>query len=417
MGLSTPSSLGGQRAARPRLRWVKLLILALALGGLALLYTQLFPNEPPVNDQYAFVKVAEGFTRPLYLTHTGDERLFIVEQRGKIWILEDGQTLPDPFLDMEALVDDSDNESGLLSMAFDPAYAQNGYFYVSYTALPDLTSTIARYQVRTDDPNRADPTSAQMILQIAQPYGNHNGGLIKFGPDGYLYIGMGDGGSHNDPNGYGQSLNTLLGKLLRLDVRTLPYAIPPDNPFVDDPTARPEIWAYGLRNPWRWSFDRATGDLYIADVGQNNIEEVNFQAAASSGGANYGWRAYEGNVLLHPASKDANITYTAPIHAYEHEEIIPLVQSNVLRLAHCSVTGGYVYRGATLPDLVGHYLYGDFCSGTLWTLQRAGDEWQNDLFMTTELVISSFGEDVHGELYLMDFSDGAIWRLQANPNP
>lgn len=392
----------------------KLLTLIFVFGGLILLYWRLFPNEPPINDDYEFVKVAEGFTRPLYLTHAGDERLFVIEQRGKVMVIEDGKTLSDPFLDIESITDDSDNESGLLGLAFDPAYADNGYFYVSYTALPDLTSTIVRYQVSDSDPNKANPDSAEIILQISQPYGNHNGGLIKFGPDGYLYIGMGDGGSHNDPNGYGQNLNTLLGKMLRLDVSELPYQIPPDNPFINTPDAKPEIWAYGLRNPWRWSFDRSTGDLYIADVGQDNVEEVDFQAADSAGGENYGWRAYEGDVLLHPDSKRNDITYTIPVHTYTHDEIWPLVQSNVFKLAHCSVTGGYVYRGQNLPDLVGKYLYGDYCSGTMWLLWRNGEEWVNEAFMATELGITSFGEDVNGEIYLTDFANGAIWQLQAN---
>lgn len=383
-----------------------LLALALMGGGI---YWAWFRPEAPVNDDYEWVLVKDGFTRPVFLTHAEDERLYVVEQRGKIWILEQGEILPDPFLDIEDRTDDNDNESGLLSLAFDPNFAENNFIYVYYNALPDLTSTIARYVV--DETGLADPATEAIILQIEQPYGNHNGGLVQFGPDGYLYIGMGDGGSHSDPHGNGQNLETLLGKMLRIDVNKAPYQIPENNPFVDDEDVLPEIWAYGLRNPWRWSFDRQTGDLYIGDVGQNNIEEVNFQAANSAGGQNYGWRLFEGFSRFDRKPNLNTADFTPPIHDYTHAEIVPVVQSNVFNAAHCSVTGGYVYRGAELTALVGKYIYGDYCSGTIWTLEQIEGEWVNTHFMNTDFTITSFGEDWQGELYITSFSNGGIWKL------
>jgi glucose/arabinose dehydrogenase len=236
---------------------------------------------------------------------------------------------------------------------------------------------------------------------VDQPAPNHNGGLLKFGPDGYLYIGMGDGGAAGDPWGHGQSLDTLLGKLLRIDVDSGdPYAVPPDNPFVGRDDARPEIWAYGLRNPWRFSFDRATGDLFIADVGQNAQEEVHFQPAASAGGENYGWDIMEGDACYDASSCDRE-GLELPVAVYAHSG----------EAGGCSITGGYVYRGGAFPALAGTYLYADFCSGNLWALRPGGDSWQSELVTTLDIRVSSFGEDEAGELYLTDRSGGGLYRL------
>lgn len=371
----------------------------------------LFSEKAEGEDQYELVEVVSGFERPVYLTHAGDKRLFIVEQAGLVKIIQDGEVLPEPFLDVRDKVTRGHNEQGLLSIAFQPDAPR--YFFINYTGKDGGTTHIERYQVSADDPNRADPASMENVLSIEQPYGNHNGGLLKFGTDGYLYIGMGDGGSAGDPENRADDLSKLLGKMLRIDVSALPYRIPPDNPFIDDPTAQPEIWAYGLRNPWRFSFDRLRHDLYIADVGQNAIEEVNFQPADSLGGEHYGWRLFEGNrPYTYEGDLPANNPYTFPIHDYEHNALIPVIETQVTGTAHCSVTGGYVYRGAKVPGLVGHYLYGDYCSGYLWSLVRddAGN-WQNTLLLKTDLTITSFGEDVDGEFYLVSFP-GTVYQLQ-----
>jgi glucose/arabinose dehydrogenase len=344
------------------------------------------------------VEVAGGFNRPVLVTHAGDAsgRLFIVEQYGRIWIYTGGALLPQPFLDVADRLSTRGNEQGLLGLAFHPNYETNGLFFVNYTDRDGATAVV-RYRVSADDPNRADPASAETILQIAQPFGNHNGGHIAFGPDGYLYIGMGDGGSAGDPQGSGQNPTALLGKMLRIDVNAEPYAIPSDNPFVNAAGFAPEIWALGLRNPWRFSFDRATGDLYIADVGQNAIEEVNFQPAGSSGGENYGWNFLEGTRVYSRAAAPAGLT--APFFEYPHPE-------------GCSVTGGYVYRGERLPDLQGIYLFGDYCSGMVYASRRDGAGiWQTVRWLDTNESISSFGEDEAGELYLVGHA-GRIFRFE-----
>jgi glucose/arabinose dehydrogenase len=356
---------------------------------------------PPDPNAYALRRIVSGLERPVYLTHAGDTtgRLFVVEQSGRIRILQNGALLADPFLDLTDLVNDSGNEQGLLGLAFHPDYAANGLFFVNYTDANGDTAVV-RYSVSAD-PNRADPASAKMILQVAQPFPNHNGGDLAFGPDGYLYIGLGDGGSAGDPQGNGQNLKALLGKLLRIDVNPGdPYGIPPDNPFVGHPEARPEIWAYGLRNPWRYSFDRATGDLYIADVGQNAYEEIDYQPAGSQGGENYGWNFMEG---AHPFKGQAPAGLTAPVAEYSHQ------------VGGCSVTGGYVYRGPSLPALNGVYLYGDYCSGQVWALYRSGSSWENVALLNAFFTISSFGEDANGEVYVLDHGGGAVYQWVAAP--
>ena len=365
------------------------------------------PTEPATIDSRPpfsldVEPIASGFERPVYLTHAGDDRLFVVEQEGRIWVVEDGVVLETPFLDIVPLVHSQAYERGLLSVAFHPDYASNGALLVNYTRNPDGATVIARYHV-SSDANVADPGSAEVLLVIEQPEANHNGGLIKFGPDGYLYIGMGDGGGAGDQHGTignGQDLDALLGKMLRIDVDSgEPYAIPASNPFVDRTDAHPEIWAFGLRNPWRFSFDRATGDLYIADVGQRAFEEVSFQAASSAGGENYGWRIMEGNHCFSPREGCDQSGLTPPVAEYDHG-------------FGCSITGGYVYRGAAYPWLNGLYFFADYCSGIVWSLERdASGRWNMVEQMRVGFNVSSFGEDEAGGVYLAGHDDGTIYRL------
>lgn len=359
---------------------------------------------PPINaasfpdpTEYVWSPVAGGFTRPVDLTHAGDERLFIVEQRGMIWILEAGNVLETPFLDIRDRVNDSANEQGLLGLAFHPGFAENGFLFVNYTGSGGET-IISRFQV-SSEPDHADPGSEFILLTIDQPFRNHNGGALKFGPDGMLYIGTGDGGSANDPQGNGQSLDTLLGKILRLDVDSgSPYTIPEGNPFAAG-DGRGEIWALGLRNPWRISFDRLTGDLYIGDVGQNQWEEIDFQPVGTPGGLNYGWNLREGE---HPFESNQTQGLTDPIAEYDHG-------------AGCSVTGGFAVRSPSLKAWQGIYLFGDYCSGTVWGLRATpGSIWEMTRLFDSGFRISSFGEDYQGEIYLIDHG-GEILRLETTP--
>ena len=342
--------------------------------------------------------VTDGLVRPTYLTHAGDDRLFVTEQPGRIRIIQNGHLLDRPFLDLTGKVLSRGNEQGLLSVAFHPDYAANGQFFVNYTRLGDGATVVERYSVSKLDPNQAAGLSGTPLLVIAQPEQNHNGGQLQFGPDGYLYIGMGDGGGAGDRHGAvgnGQDPQALLGKLLRIAVTNQEqYAVPPTNPFGD------EVWALGLRNPWRFSFDRATGDLYVADVGQNTYEEVNFQPAASTGGENYGWRIMEGLHCYAPQENCPRAGLTLPVAEYSHAE------------GGCSITGGYVYRGEKYPALTGQYFFGDYCTGNLWSMQRAGTAWQMTRRLTADRRISSFGEDVNGEVYVVDH-DGAVYLLIA----
>jgi glucose/arabinose dehydrogenase len=344
------------------------------------------------------IPVADGFTKPTFVTHAGDGsgRLFVSEQVGRILIVQDGQVNPTLFLDIVSLVGSGASEQGLLSVAFHPDYGNNGFFFVDYTDKQGDT-VIARYQV-SDNPDVANPDSARTLLTIGQPYANHNGGQLAFGPDGYLYVGMGDGGSANDPENNAQSLDTLLGKILRLDVdQGDPYGVPQSNPFVNQNEARPEIWSYGWRNPWRFSFDGATGDMYIGDVGQNQYEEIDFEPAGAAGGLNYGWRLMEGLHCFNPSDCDpASLDVVLPIAEYDHSQ-------------GCSVTGGYVYRGARFPELTGIYFYGDFCSGLIWGLRPAADRgWSQAQLLQSDLSISSFGQDEGGELYVIDHRGGVF---------
>jgi glucose/arabinose dehydrogenase len=357
--------------------------------------------EPPANG-LRLDPVLSGLDEPVFVTNAGDGsgRLFVVERGGVIRVARDGQLLPEPFLDITALVESGGTEQGLLGLAFHPDFAHNGLFFVDYTAkAKDSDNTVARYQI-SDHPDRAEPGSARVLIAQPDIAANHNGGMLAFGPDGYLYIAIGDGGAGGSPNG--QKLDTLFGKLLRIDVdHGDPYAIPTDNPFANRADARAEIWAYGLRNPWRFSFDRATGDLWIADVGGTAYEEINEQPAASRGGENYGWVVMEGQHCHSPSEGCDTTGKVLPLVEYQHNE-------------GCAVTGGYVYRGAADPALVGVYLYGDYCSGNIWTLrQDAGGAWTHQKQLATELSISSFGEDEAGELYLTDMRGGAVYRVRA----
>lgn len=344
----------------------------------------------PDPDAYFWETVASGLVRPVDLQHAGDGsgRLFLIEKVGRIRVWQAGQLLNVPFLDIDNRVGSNGNEQGLLGLAFHPRYLENGLFFVNYTD-KDGNTIIARYRV-TSDPNIADPNSEVALLRVNQPFGNHNGGVLAFGPDGHLYAGLGDGGSAGDPFGNGQKLDTLLGKILRLDVDSAePYAIPADNPFGN------EIWAYGLRNPWRMSFDRATGDLYIGDVGQGNWEEIDFMPAGAPGGVNFGWDYFEGT---HPfeGTPPQGAQFVPPVAEYNHSE-------------GCSVTGGYVYRGV-MPEWYGIYLYGDYCSGTVWGLIRSDGGWQEQVLFGGVGRITSFGQDESGEVYII-LDGGSILRL------
>lgn len=346
-------------------------------------------------------EVASGFDQPLLVTHAGDGsgRLFVVEQPGTIRIVEDGVVLDEPFLDLRERVGDQGFEQGLLGLAFPPDHGITGRFYVAYTDIKG-DSVLARYQVDPADPNRGLAGSEEILLEQTQPFQNHNGGHLAFGPDGYLYHGLGDGGGVGDPQQQAQNRGSLLGAILRLDVSTAAgYDVPDSNPFTDEADARDEIWAYGLRNPWRWSFDPATDDLYIADVGQNEWEEVNVQPAASDGGENYGWNVYEGDEKYAagpPESQAPDAVF--PVATYG-------IQDN-----DCAVTGGHVYRGDALPGLRGKYVLGDYCSGILRVLEETADGWTLDEWMETDHLVTSFGLDEDGELYLVD-QEGAVYRF------
>jgi glucose/arabinose dehydrogenase len=342
-----------------------------------------------------------GLDSPVAVTHAGDGsgRIFITLLVGQIFIFDSEQILTEPFLDIESLIS-TGGERGLFSVAFHPNYTNNGFLFVNYTDINGDT-VIARYSVSAD-PNIADTGTATILLTVPQPFANHNGGQLQFGPDGFLYIGMGDGGSGGDPLDNAQGLDTLLGKILRIDVAGSPtYDIPPDNPFIGEFGAREEIWALGLRNPWRFSFDRLTGDLFIADVGQNNLEEVNFQPVESQGGENYGWRLMEGSDCFNPPANCDNGILELPILEYDHS-------------LGCSITGGYRYRGDKNPELFGIYFFGDFCSGRIWGATQDGTgEWNTKELLITDLAITAFGEDEDGEIYVTHFSqdEGTIYRI------
>ncbi len=380
----------------------------------------------------AFTSVASGLDQPLHITHAGDGsgRIFIVERAGVIRILRAGTVLATPFLDISSIVRDAGREEGLLSVAFPPDYDVKGYFYVYFTDDRQGNrgnNLLARFEVSTDA-DVADPLSEEMILNFDHPaYSTHNGGQIAFGPDGNLYIGTGDGGGSGDPFDNAQDPASLLGKLLRIDVepqgpgsapppigpftlylpiilqpQSAPYGIPPDNPFVGVTGYREEIWALGLRNPWRFSFDRSNGDLYVADVGQSAREELDFQAAPSSGGENYGWSCKEGTLDFNLTPKCDGLTLIDPIFEYDHS-------------LGCSVTGGSIYRGPGNSGMQGIYFLGDYCSGRIWGVRPDNSSWAFSLLVDTPYSISTFGEDEVGNLYLADYASGTIYQVTEAP--
>jgi glucose/arabinose dehydrogenase len=345
------------------------------------------------------VQIADGLVNPLHLTApAGDDRLFVVEQAGRIRIIRDGALLAEPFLDVSASVNFRD-EGGLLGLAFDPEYATTGRFWVNYTQHTDGATVVQRYVV-SDDPDVADPQSAQEVLRIAQPTWSHNGGQLEFGPDGMLYIGVGDGGEYEDPQGHSQDPNTLLGTLLRIDVRAADtYAIPQDNPFSAAADARPEVWAYGLRNPWRFAFDAAGGMLYVTDVGQHEWEEIN-AVAIGAAPVNYGWSVMEGSHCFNADTCDTD-GLTDPVLEYSHDD-------------GCSVIGGHIYRGSRLTGLQGHYFFGDYCQGWVHSLRMANDAITDRRDWKLGFIghILGFGEDAVGELYVLT-TTGSVYRLDA----
>lgn len=344
--------------------------------------------EPPPAVSLAAL-VAEGLEHPVYIAHAGDGsgRLFVVEQAGRIRIVAQGRLLASPFLDISDRVRHA-GEQGLLGLAFHPAYAGNGRFFVNYVRRSDGMTVIAEFRA-SPNPN-VSQAGERILLTVAQPYPNHKGGMVEFGPDGFLYVALGDGGSAGDPGNRGQNKNELLGKILRIDVdHGMPYEIPNDNPFVGG-GGRPEVFAYGLRNPWRFSFDRRTGELWAADVGQDEWEEIDIVKR----GGNYGWRVMEGTHCFKPRDGCARDGLIPPVAEYAHEK------------GRCSITGGYVYRGARLPSLDGAYLYGDYCSGEIFAL--AGG--RQHTLLKTELAIASFGQDQDGELFVVGHG-GSIHRL------
>lgn len=358
-------------------------------------------SHPDIQLDVAFT----GFSTPMDLTHAGDgsNRIFVAERAGVIKLIENGTTLTTPFLNISTLVS-SAGEGGLLGLAFHPDYSANGYFYVNYTD-DDGDTQVSRYSV-SGNPNIADAGSALPIINITQPAPNHNGGGVKFGADGYLYIGMGDGGGSNDPSDNGQRLNTLHGKMLRLDVDGgTPYVIPADNPYVGVMGAEPEIWSSGLRNPWRFSFDRQTGDMWIGDVGQAAREEVSFAPGTSSGGENFGWRCYEGTIVKNLTGCGPIGNYTFPVFEYPHVADEPK-----------TVTGGYVYRGQDYPCLDGFYFCAEFYEDTIWTIAPEGAGWSVESHHGLGIdAIVAFGEDEQGELYALNFG-GTIYQVKGASN-
>ncbi len=367
---------------------IALASLAVVTGSIPVIAAgQPLPNTPATPD-VGLETVADGLVQPLFVTDAPDDtdRLFILEKRGTVRVVQDGQLEPTFWLDIRDRTTTS-SERGLLGMAFHPDFSENGEVYVSYTG-PDGDSRLVRHVLSDPVTDAPGTDQGELLLEVDQPFANHNGGHLAFGPDGYLYYSLGDGGSAGDPHGNGQDPTTLLGAILRLDVSPDEgYAVPDDNPFADGGGA-PEIWAYGLRNPWRFSFDTATGDLWIGDVGQSTIEEVNHEPAGSSGGHNYGWNVFEGHLPYTPGVPDSVPTF--PVMEYQNGA------------GACSVTGGYVYHGDAIGGLEGAYVFGDFCSGEIFAGLGAGPARVMTSLHQTDAMITSFGQDAEGELYVVD---------------
>ncbi|HQV39942.1 MAG: PQQ-dependent sugar dehydrogenase [Flavobacteriales bacterium] len=377
---------------------MKRTLLALTLTLPMLLSAQLNPVRIALHNW------ATGLNRPVWLANAGDDRLFVVQQGGIIKIITDSmQVMSTPFLNITSAVNSNGNEQGLLGLAFDPEYATNGYFYVYYIfGSGNGTSRISRFHVSTD-PNVADATSETVLYTLAQPFTNHNGGCLQFGPDGYLYCGFGDGGSGDDPQGNGQNFSTALASMIRIDVsqHDSTYAVPPDNPWVSTQDTLPELWAKGLRNPWRYGFDRLTGDMWIGDVGQNAWEEVDFWPAGDNSGPNFGWRCREGLVPT-PGVSQSGCAAAAPF-------VEPVAVFNHTTEGWCSVIGGYVYRGPSFPHLYGKYIFTDYCNGDFLTF---GENYDLDtLLLTSNFGYAAFGEDSAGEMYVADVENNNVKKI------
>jgi len=395
-----------------KLRNVSLLLIALGFLILVILGIGQVPTKAAANfipAHVGFREMITGLTEPVFITNAGDSsgRLFIVERAGRILLYKKRVLAPTPFLDIRSIVNSAGGEQGLLALAFHPNYRMNGQFYTVFTDQSG-NLVLSRFTQSSSNPDLADPDSRITLLVIPHPVNqNHNGGTLAFGPDGYLYWSTGDGGSAGDPPNNAQNLNLLLGKILRIDVDHvdpgLNYAIPPSNPFVGNPNARPEIWAYGLRNPWRFSFDRMTGDIFIGDVGQASREEIDFQPAASTGGENYGWRVMEGTLCYDPATGCDQSGKVLPIIDYDHS-------------LGCAVTGGYIYRGSLFPDMQGQYFYSDICSGIIFSIYHDPmTGWTGTQVVDTPYAISTFGEDEQGGLYFTDHYAGRIFQMCYGP--
>lgn len=385
-------------------RYIKYLILIIFLS--ALLFEAFHTDAQSLpTPSISVLPYCSGFSSPTVIANCGDTRLFVGEKNGYIYIIDaNGNKLATPFLNIDAQVGSSGNEQGLLGLCFHPNYTSNGYFYVYFTD-NNGHSNLKRYTRNASNPNIANMASETLIFFQSQPAANHNGGCIQFGPDGYLYLGLGDGGNQGDPNGNGQNKQTLLGKMIRIDVNNgLPYTIPATNPFIGISNVLGEIWAIGLRNPWRWSFDRLTGDQWIGDVGEGTWEEVNYQPSGV-GGRNYGWRCYEGNHSYNTSGCSGQNTYTAPVSEYQHSST-----------NGCSITGGYVYRGGKYGNLFGHYLATDYCSGVILDITPNGTGGWNTISLGTfsPYQYSAFGEDKNGELYLAELGSGQIMKIKEN---
>ena len=375
------------------------------------------------------VLIADGYKKPVFITSSPNNAklLYIVEQAGLIKIINDGKKLSRPFFDINKRVVNPNrpgDERGLLGFAFHPNHTNNGKFYINYMD-NDGNTIISEFS--TNSELRADHKSERIILKLKQPYGNHNGGDIQFGPDGYLYISIGDGGKAGDPLNAGQDLSSLFGKIIRIDIEQKPYGIPKSNPFFGQKDKREEIWAWGLRNVWRFSFDKQTGDKYLADVGQNKWEEVNFEPASSEGGLNYGWRIMEANHCYDPKENCPTEGLIKPIIEYPNDANHPAFAFRIIEelsfsetdVEGCSVTGGYVYRGQKIKSMQGQYIFGDYCSGNIWTLKVVNGKAINFKNRTEEInigggefttYISSFGQDSDGEIYIIDYN-GGIYKL------
>lgn len=392
----------------PRKVRIGLYVALILLAGGAWAYVTLSRDYLP--SSYAIEPIVSGLQQPTYaaVPPDGSDRFFVTGKLGTVQVVQDGKLLDDLLLDLRDRVAWEGGEQGLLSLAFHPDFEENGYFYIYYTALPDYRTVLSRFQVSAADPNLAPAESETVLLEIPQPNTHHNGGHLAFGPDGYLYLSVGDGGQGGWPSP-AQDPSNLLGTVVRLDVSEPgadpPYQVPADNPFVGDDQVRPEIWAIGLRNPWRFDFDPQSGDLYLTDVGAEKREEINYQPAGQGAGANYGWRFYEGDAE-YSIPKDApdKSIFTFPVYDYDH-----------LALGGCSITGGFVYRGKAHPELDGKYIFGDFCSGFVWSLEKDGDKANVDRLLRADNVrLASFAKGDDGELYLIDMGGGTLYKFVAD---